>query len=486
MLDIEHGYNHNLIFNTDSFHEPYGFLPNVCDQERQSSTSLKFCREMSFHFLESTGKMLVQLDTSGVAPGIRTAMYVWGIFIATVGAGGNFMIIISIYLNKKLRQYPNIYVGSLALADFLVCTMIMPYTTSIYKATSLDSRICEFMAGACITMLASSWMNMSAVAINRYVLLVRGKETYDRLFTQKTVVMSLAFIWSYPILLLIPPMFGFGLFEFNPPMGICTFKAQHADTYIYANIFLGLICYAPCLTACIYCYVKIFDWLKQHRQRLHKKFSSRVHPSAYGLQHLSPRALEQLERLTSPNKKSNAMHHDSTAAHTLTTSSPTKALDKHKTQNKSLAPTVTDADPPHTVTTCNSLTVDASSAAETRTSGESSGVDDTLSKTCQSFIISQLANLCIYIITWVPLFCLTGFDFETKMPWWLYHLAVGLPAVNYITNFLLLGYHVKEFQRTFKVILTCNWPEYLKVACKPEPAFSKSDGPQSATTVPLQ
>ena len=201
---------------------------------------------------------------------VITIVFVLYCLVSVVGICGNALTILSILLNKKLKSIPNVYIGNLATADFIVCSVIAPFSAYVLIADkmSLKSHICTFIGALNVALLGNTMFNLAAIAVNRYILLVRGSRLYRKLYTRRNVILSVITLWVMPVIMVLPALSGFGSFGYNRLMGTCIFISHDKITYIYVQSILHGICVGPSIGITVFCYVRIIIHFRRTQNRL--------------------------------------------------------------------------------------------------------------------------------------------------------------------------------------------------------------------------
>ncbi len=166
---------------------------------------------------------------------IINAFTIYYIVLCIIGSFGNLITIVAILFHKELRTLPNFYVLSLAMADLLVCIMIVPLTI-IALSHTIPHWICEIIGYFSIALLLVSVMSLATIAFNRYILICRSYELYGKLFRMKTVILSITFQWILAFFMCSWPFLGFGSYAFNPYLGACS-VSDHPLSIKYLLVF---------------------------------------------------------------------------------------------------------------------------------------------------------------------------------------------------------------------------------------------------------
>ena len=121
-----------------------------------------------------------QKDNATIPPVLIYAPPVFSIVLYTisliVGLVGNVIIILAYVTSKTLRQPSNAYVINLAVADLAVTLRIVPglYNPVALSGGSMFSDTgCYVFASTIILTCGTSLVNIGAIAIVRYISIVR-------------------------------------------------------------------------------------------------------------------------------------------------------------------------------------------------------------------------------------------------------------------------------------------------------------------------
>ena len=114
---------------------------------------------------------------------------------------GNLLIAVSVVCFRKLRTPTNAFMVSLAMADFLVAVLVMPFSL----ARSVDHwhfgrTFCTAHFLLDVTLCTSSIFNLSCVALDRY-LAVCDPLHYPARMARRRVILLLLLSWILPLLI---------------------------------------------------------------------------------------------------------------------------------------------------------------------------------------------------------------------------------------------------------------------------------------------
>ncbi|KAJ8042651.1 Alpha-1A adrenergic receptor [Holothuria leucospilota] len=184
-------------------------------------------------------------------------------FVSLVGLPGNSLVILSVFLYKKLQNRTNIFVVNLALADFLTC-LLLPFqvVALLYDSWPLSDHLCKVVATIILVGQGSSVASLAVIAFTRFYIITKPRKKYENLFSKVNMAFMFIGAWLVPFLLIFfPPLFGIGHIGYSPRYRICSADSSHPLAEIYNIIGSGFGEF-PGLAVIIVCYVKIYLFVR--------------------------------------------------------------------------------------------------------------------------------------------------------------------------------------------------------------------------------
>ena len=146
-----------------------------------------------------------------------------------VGVLWNLFVIVSYCIKPMLLIEPaNIYLFNLAVINLLLCIFVT-FTCFISEVTGefifgssdlVRCNYCLFLGVVLHTFISLSLHTLTALSVDRFVILFRPM-SYKSIFNWKKAVAIQASLWALSIVISIPPVFGFGEYEFNLALASC-------------------------------------------------------------------------------------------------------------------------------------------------------------------------------------------------------------------------------------------------------------------------
>ncbi|KAJ8022216.1 Melatonin receptor type 1B [Holothuria leucospilota] len=143
-----------------------------------------------------------------------------------------------------------------------------------FQAVSLLNEIPPFPAFLCRAVaifvwlgLGSSVVNLALIAFIRYSIITKSRSYFDRLLTKAKLFLFVCGAWVVPFsFIFLPPAFDVGAVGYAQRYKICTADSTHPLSDVYAAS--GLIVELPCLVLIVFCYVKIYRFVRNAGRNL--------------------------------------------------------------------------------------------------------------------------------------------------------------------------------------------------------------------------
>ncbi|XP_001515164.1 5-hydroxytryptamine receptor 1F [Ornithorhynchus anatinus] len=180
----------------------------------------------------------------------------------------NSLVITAIIVTRKLHHPANYLICSLAVTDFLVAILVMPFSIIyIVKETWIMGQVvCDIWLSVDITCCTCSILHLSAIALDRYRAITNAVE-YARKRTPKRAGIMIAVVWIISIFISMPPLFW--RHQGTSRDDECIIKHDHIVSTIYSTF--GAF-YIP-LALILILYYKIY---RAAKTLYHKRNASRI------------------------------------------------------------------------------------------------------------------------------------------------------------------------------------------------------------------
>ena len=192
---------------------------------------------------------------------------------------GNILVIMSVFTYRPLRNVPNFFIVSLAVADLAVALLVMPFNVANFCVGYwvFGKIFCNMWLTFDILTCTASILNLCAIAIDRYYA-IHDPINYSRKRTLKRVMVTIALVWGLSAVISIPPLIGWnnssGTGLFDEKTGIC----ELTDEKGYVIYSASGSFYIP-LIIMSFVYINIFRATRRRlRQRANAAAAARTMP----------------------------------------------------------------------------------------------------------------------------------------------------------------------------------------------------------------
>lgn len=175
---------------------------------------------------------------------------------------GNIMVIIAVLTSRSLRGPQNLFLVSLAAADILVATLIIPFSLAneLLGFWYFKSLWCEIYLALDVLFCTSSIVHLCAISLDRYLSISRV--TYGRQRTPRRIKAAIVVVWLISAVISFPPLLSLNKSEASDLGNERGPQCELNDeTWYILYSTIGSF-FAPCLIM-ILVYVRIYQIAKQ-------------------------------------------------------------------------------------------------------------------------------------------------------------------------------------------------------------------------------
>ncbi|XP_051782613.1 D(3) dopamine receptor, partial [Erpetoichthys calabaricus] len=187
---------------------------------------------------------------------------------------GNMLVCLAVLREKSLQTTTNYLVVSLAIADLLVASLVMPWV--VYLEVSggvwMFSRVyCDLFVTLDVMMCTASILNLCAISIDRYTAVVMPVLYNSTQSSRRRVSLMITFVWILAFAVSSPLLFGLNTTE-DPR--ICSIS--NPQFVIYSSV---VSFYLPFVITLLV-YLRIYVFLRKRRKRVSlRKSCGRIQPA---------------------------------------------------------------------------------------------------------------------------------------------------------------------------------------------------------------
>ena len=165
----------------------------------------------------------------------------------------SFVLILTAYNLKNWKQPSVVFLTNMLLNNLVITLLVMPF--SIITAASGEwifgstvnqkESVCEFAACLFVYSFYTAIESLVLVSFDRFFFIVKALQ-YKKYMTVKKAVIIVAVSWILAAILGVPPLFGFGKYEFAYSYGMCTIQWDNKPKFSFIIfvtycIFIGSI-----------------------------------------------------------------------------------------------------------------------------------------------------------------------------------------------------------------------------------------------------
>ncbi|XP_022599972.1 D(3) dopamine receptor isoform X1 [Seriola dumerili] len=188
---------------------------------------------------------------------------------------GNVLVCLAVLRERSLQTTTNYLVVSLAVADLLVASLVMPWAVylEVVGGAWLFSRLyCNIFVTLDVMMCTASILNLCAISIDRYTAVVMPVLYNTTHRSRKRVFAMIATVWVLAFAVSCPLLFGFNTTD--DPM-VCSIS--NPDFVIYSSV---VSFYLPFIVTLLV-YIRIYIFLRMRRKRIaFSQASGKIQPGS--------------------------------------------------------------------------------------------------------------------------------------------------------------------------------------------------------------
>ncbi|XP_052268989.1 tachykinin-like peptides receptor 99D [Dreissena polymorpha] len=138
----------------------------------------------------------------------QTIFYFAFAAILLISAGGNLVVIWIVLAHKRMRTVTNYFLVNLALADFLISQLNLPFTFLylLYQDWWFGTFFCKLSCFISPCTISASVLTFMAISVDRYIAILYPLRPR---MPKRHVILAIIFIWLFSIALALPNLIYF-------------------------------------------------------------------------------------------------------------------------------------------------------------------------------------------------------------------------------------------------------------------------------------
>ncbi|KAM9219909.1 D(2) dopamine receptor isoform 2-T2 [Trichechus inunguis] len=364
---------------------------------------------------------------------------------------GNVLVCMAVSREKALQTTTNYLIVSLAVADLLVATLVMPWVVYLEVVGEWKfSRIhCDIFVTLDVMMCTASILNLCAISIDRYTAVAMPMLYNTRYSSKRRVTVMITIVWVLSFTISCPLLFGLN----NTDQNECIIA--NPAFVVYSSI---VSFYVPFIVTLLV-YIKIYIVLRKRRKRVNTKRSSRAFRANLKapLKEAARRAQElEMEMLSSTSPPERTRYSPIPPSHHQLTLPDSSHHGLHTTPDSPAKPEKNGHAKDHPKI-AKIFEIQSMPNGKTRTSLKTMSRRK-LSQQKEKKATQMLAIvLGVFIICWLPFFIthILNIHCDCNIPPVLYSAFTWLGYVNSAVNPIIYTTFNIEFRKAFMKILHC-------------------------------
>lgn len=208
----------------------------------------------------------------------QESSFVFSIFVGFMLAlviffaiAGNVLVCIAVYSDRNLRKTANLFIVSLAVADLLVATLVMPFALAndLLGYWIFDIGFCNVWLSFDIMCSTASILNLSAISADRYIHIKNPLRYYAKMRPRKAICVIFG-VWLCSFVISFVPI-NLGWHEVPTENGTI-WREPSDDSYpscaleinpTYAILSSAISFYFPCIVM-VFIYMRLYMYARKH------------------------------------------------------------------------------------------------------------------------------------------------------------------------------------------------------------------------------
>ncbi|XP_047431361.1 alpha-2C adrenergic receptor [Mugil cephalus] len=217
-----------------------------------------------------------------------TQLAIWGLaglvgFLILFTIVGNVLVVIAVLTSRALKPPQNLFLVSLASADILVATLVMPFSLAneLMGYWFFGKIWCDIYLALDVLFCTSSIVHLCAISLDRYWSVTQAVE-YNLKRTPKRVKSMIVVVWLISAVISFPPLISMdrSISEAQPECLL------NEDTWYILYSSIGSF-FAPCIIM-ILVYIRIYQVAKTRTRTMSEKKRDVDSPLENGMDKAEP------------------------------------------------------------------------------------------------------------------------------------------------------------------------------------------------------
>ncbi|CAF1947133.1 unnamed protein product [Rotaria magnacalcarata] len=212
---------------------------------------------------------------------LNIAFAIIGTFISLLTICGNVLVLVSFFVDRQIRHPTNYFIFSLAVSDFLIGFISMPFLTlAIYKNKwVLGSFLCDIWLSLDYTVCLASIYTVLLITVDRFCS-VKIPTKYRNWRTEKRIVYLVLLTWVVPAVIFFASTMGYPIFSKKPNLSVMDFQCDvqwNKNPYFNLGLTVGYFWVTLLVMFILYFFIyQVASALERRSMQTAKKVSSLI------------------------------------------------------------------------------------------------------------------------------------------------------------------------------------------------------------------
>ncbi|VVC33145.1 Neuropeptide Y receptor family,G protein-coupled receptor, rhodopsin-like,GPCR, rhodopsin-like, 7TM [Cinara cedri] len=177
---------------------------------------------------------------------------------------GNTLIIFAVFTTRRLRTVTNYFVMSLAVADWLVGTFVMPIGVvyHIIDKWTFGPLICDIWVSLDVCLCTASILSLCAISIDRYFAITKPLRYSKKRRSKRLASLMILVVWALSLIITFAPLFGW-YDETHHKDNLCSYNQN--KWYV---LFSAMLSFFLPFGVVVFVYFKISRVINERHNRL--------------------------------------------------------------------------------------------------------------------------------------------------------------------------------------------------------------------------
>ncbi|CAF1056584.1 unnamed protein product [Rotaria sp. Silwood1] len=240
--------------------------------------SLTLYNLTNYDFQDSSSTIFIS-STHPYPLQVNIALAVIGTFTSLLTISGNVLVLVSFFVDRQIRQPTNYFIFSLAISDFLIGCISMPFLTlAIYKNQwVLGSFLCDIWLSLDYTICLASIYTVLLITVDRFCS-VKIPAKYRNWRTKRRIIFLVLLTWFVPALIFFISTMGYPLYSKKPNLSITDLQCDvqwNKNAYFNLGLTIGYFWVTLLVMFTLYFFIyQVASALEKRSQANAKKVSN--------------------------------------------------------------------------------------------------------------------------------------------------------------------------------------------------------------------